>query len=84
VHADISLDTSLRSIARPCALRRFEDKPFCDSSHHVIAFSATGEPPTGNAEINSGRDGPLSISPNLMARYRSAEIWKSRVAQAAL
>jgi CDGSH-type Zn-finger protein/uncharacterized Fe-S cluster protein YjdI len=65
VRADIRLDgapaTSYRyTLCRCGASKR---KPFCDGSHHEVNFSATGEPPTGKADMLPVRDGPLAIDP---------------------
>lgn len=38
-------------------------KPYCDGTHHDIGFTATGEPPTGEAGALATRNGPLSIDP---------------------
>lgn len=39
------------------------NKPFCDCSHHDVKFGASGEPPTGQADMRAVRDGPLNIDP---------------------
>jgi CDGSH-type Zn-finger protein len=46
-----------------CRCGASKNKPYCDSSHHEIGFSASGEPPTGKADMLEVRDGPLSIEP---------------------
>jgi CDGSH-type Zn-finger protein/uncharacterized Fe-S cluster protein YjdI len=46
-----------------CRCGASKNKPFCDSSHHEVGFTATGEPPTGQAEMLPVRDGPLAIDP---------------------
>jgi CDGSH-type Zn-finger protein/uncharacterized Fe-S cluster protein YjdI len=66
VRADIRLDgQSAFYRATLCRCGASKNKPFCDGSHHVVAFSATGEPPTGKADMLPVRDGPLAIQPEL-------------------
>jgi CDGSH-type Zn-finger protein/uncharacterized Fe-S cluster protein YjdI len=66
VHADIKLDEQSGFFrATLCRCGASKNKPFCDGSHHEVAFSASGEPPTGTSEMLPVRDGPLSIEPEL-------------------
>ncbi len=66
VHADMRLDGQAAGFrATLCRCGASKNKPYCDSSHHEIGFSATGEPPTGNAQMLPVRDGPLTIAPEL-------------------
>jgi CDGSH-type Zn-finger protein/uncharacterized Fe-S cluster protein YjdI len=46
-----------------CRCGASKNKPFCDSSHHDVGFSASGEPATGKADMLAVRDGPLAIDP---------------------
>jgi CDGSH-type Zn-finger protein/uncharacterized Fe-S cluster protein YjdI len=50
-----------------CRCGASKNKPFCDGSHHDVAFSASGEPLTGlngsNTEMLPQRGGVLSIEP---------------------
>jgi CDGSH-type Zn-finger protein/uncharacterized Fe-S cluster protein YjdI len=48
-----------------CRCGASKNKPFCDSSHHEIAFTATGEPASGTTEMLPVRDGVLAIDPQL-------------------
>jgi CDGSH-type Zn-finger protein/uncharacterized Fe-S cluster protein YjdI len=38
-------------------------KPYCDGTHKEIGFVASGEPPTGSADMLPVRDGPLAVEP---------------------
>ncbi|HET7542690.1 MAG TPA: ferritin-like domain-containing protein [Polyangiaceae bacterium] len=46
-----------------CRCGASKNKPYCDGSHHDVNFSATGEPPTGAADMLAVRNGPLSVEP---------------------
>jgi CDGSH-type Zn-finger protein/uncharacterized Fe-S cluster protein YjdI len=46
-----------------CRCGASKNKPFCDGSHHEVQFTASGEPPTGKADMLAVRDGPLAIDP---------------------
>ncbi|MGN6520421.1 MAG: ferritin-like domain-containing protein [Dokdonella sp.] len=47
-----------------CRCGASKNKPFCDGSHHDVAFAATGEPATtGDTAMLAQRDGPLAIDP---------------------
>jgi len=48
-----------------CRCGASKNKPFCDSSHHEVGFSATGEPATGTTDALSVRHGVLAIDPQL-------------------
>jgi CDGSH-type Zn-finger protein/uncharacterized Fe-S cluster protein YjdI len=48
-----------------CRCGASKNKPFCDSSHHEVGFSATGEPPSGKTDMLPVRDGPLAIEPEI-------------------
>jgi CDGSH-type Zn-finger protein len=48
-----------------CRCGASKNKPYCDSSHHDIAFAATGEPPSGNTNMLPVRDGVLAIDPQV-------------------
>jgi CDGSH-type Zn-finger protein/uncharacterized Fe-S cluster protein YjdI len=64
VRADIHLDDYASFYrATLCRCGASKNKPFCDGSHHEVAFSATGEPPTGSTDMLPVRNGVLSIEP---------------------
>ncbi len=46
-----------------CRCGASKNKPFCDSSHHAVNFTATGEPATITTDPLARRDGPLTITP---------------------
>jgi CDGSH-type Zn-finger protein/uncharacterized Fe-S cluster protein YjdI len=49
-----------------CRCGASKNKPFCDGSHHEVAFDATGEPKTGTqTEMLAVRNGPLAIEPQV-------------------
>jgi CDGSH-type Zn-finger protein/uncharacterized Fe-S cluster protein YjdI len=85
LHADIDLEGRGPEGGVPFGLKMFratlcrcgasKNKPFCDSSHHEINFTATGEPATqeskslenrgGALKVTPYKDGPLGIAGNL-------------------
>jgi CDGSH-type Zn-finger protein/uncharacterized Fe-S cluster protein YjdI len=47
-----------------CRCGASKNKPFCDSSHHGMAFDASGEPATWEqTNMLAQRDGPIAIAP---------------------
>lgn len=46
-----------------CRCGASKNKPYCDGSHHEVNFSASGEPPTGAADMLEVRNGPLAVEP---------------------
>jgi len=63
LRADIRLDGAPAVSYRLtlCRCGASKHKPFCDGSHNEIKFAASGEPPTGKADMLAVRDGPLAI-----------------------
>jgi len=62
VRADIRLDGVPAGYRLTlCRCGASKNKPYCDGSHHRVAFAATGEPPAGQADMLAVRDGVLSI-----------------------
>jgi len=48
-----------------CRCGASKNKPYCDGSHHEVKFDASGEPPTGQADMLAVRNGPLAIDPEV-------------------
>jgi CDGSH-type Zn-finger protein/uncharacterized Fe-S cluster protein YjdI len=67
IRADIQLDgePAVSHRLTLCRCGASKNKPFCDGSHNEVKFSASGEPPTGKADMLPVRDGPLAIDPQL-------------------
>jgi CDGSH-type Zn-finger protein/uncharacterized Fe-S cluster protein YjdI len=65
IKADIRLDGAPAGDFRYtlCRCGASKNKPFCDGSHHEAQFNASGEPPTGKADMLAARDGPLEVTP---------------------
>jgi CDGSH-type Zn-finger protein/uncharacterized Fe-S cluster protein YjdI len=65
IRADIRLEGAPAASYRYtlCRCGASKNKPFCDGSHHEVNFVASGEPPTGKADMLPVRDGPLAIDP---------------------
>jgi CDGSH-type Zn-finger protein/uncharacterized Fe-S cluster protein YjdI len=46
-----------------CRCGASKQKPYCDGSHKEAGFTASGEPPTGTADMLPVRDGALAVDP---------------------
>ena len=62
VGADGVVDASHHR-ATLCRCGASKNKPWCDNSHHDIAFAATGEPAGKESQPLAVRNGPLTVSP---------------------
>jgi len=66
VRGDLRLDgEAIGFRATLCRCGASKNKPFCDGSHHDVPFTASGEPPTGKADMLAVRDGVLAIDPQM-------------------
>jgi CDGSH-type Zn-finger protein/uncharacterized Fe-S cluster protein YjdI len=64
VRGELSIAGQTQSYrATLCRCGASKNKPYCDGSHHEVGFAATGEPPTGQADMLAVRGGPLAIEP---------------------
>ena len=64
VRGELSIAGQTQSYrATLCRCGASKNKPYCDGSHHDVGFAATGEPPTGQADMLAVRGGPLEIEP---------------------
>jgi CDGSH-type Zn-finger protein/uncharacterized Fe-S cluster protein YjdI len=68
---DIQLDglaTGYRATLCRCGASK--NKPFCDSSHHEVNFTASGEPAGTALDMLPERAGPLQVSPEMNGPLR--------------
>lgn len=66
VRGELLLDgVSIHQRATLCRCGASQNKPYCDGSHHQVSFQASGEPPTGQADMLPVRDGALAIEPQM-------------------
>jgi CDGSH-type Zn-finger protein/uncharacterized Fe-S cluster protein YjdI len=64
LHAQIQLEGHGAMFrATLCRCGASKNKPFCDSSHHALPFTASGEPITRPGEPLAVRDGVVAVSP---------------------
>jgi CDGSH-type Zn-finger protein/uncharacterized Fe-S cluster protein YjdI len=69
VHADIRLalgenETTSEPRMTLCRCGQSRNKPFCDGTHKMTGFVATGEAADGDKDELPARDGPLRIAPS--------------------
>jgi uncharacterized Fe-S cluster protein YjdI/CDGSH-type Zn-finger protein len=85
IRADIRLDGAPAVSHRLtlCRCGASKNKPFCDGSHHEVNFAASGEPPTGKADMLPVRTGRSPSIRSPMARCRCAATWRSSAAPVA-
>jgi CDGSH-type Zn-finger protein/uncharacterized Fe-S cluster protein YjdI len=61
---DLQIDGEAHGFrATLCRCGASKNKPFCDSSHHDVNFTASGEPPSTQTDMLPIRDGVLAIDP---------------------
>lgn len=66
VRGQLQIDGEERGFrATLCRCGASKNKPFCDSSHHKVSFTASGEPPSGQTDMLPVRDGVLAIDPEV-------------------
>jgi CDGSH-type Zn-finger protein/uncharacterized Fe-S cluster protein YjdI len=64
IHADLSVAGDRSGFrATLCRCGASKTKPYCDLSHHEVAFIATGEPPSQALSPDARRDGSLDAKP---------------------
>lgn len=65
LHADLRIEGQpTRFRATLCRCGASKKKPFCDSSHIVAGFTATGEPAIAESQPLAARNGALTIKPS--------------------
>jgi len=63
-HAQLQLENEAPGFrATLCRCGASRSKPFCDSAHAGVGFSATGEPAPQDSAPLAQRDGPLRVTP---------------------
>ena len=63
IHAPVTVDNQPQGYRLTlCRCGASARKPYCDGSHAVVGFTATGEPPATDSKALAQRDGPLSIT----------------------
>jgi len=64
IHAELTIGgESVGCRATLCRCGASRNKPYCDGSHGVAGFSASGEPASKELETLDSRGGPLDVRP---------------------
>jgi CDGSH-type Zn-finger protein/uncharacterized Fe-S cluster protein YjdI len=66
INAPLVIDGTEQGLrATLCRCGQSRKKPYCDGSHTVAGFTATGEPTQKDSQALENRNGPVSVTPKL-------------------